>query len=412
MGFKHGIFFDEEVDDKAKLPDVSFLASTVHPASTPKTTNNSEKVAVLPEVKFLEPTNDKATNNEPANDNTSAEKTASQKAPTLPDVKFLEPVDDKTTINNTSVEKNTTPNAAVLPNVKISDTNNVVTTTQIKTDDINAKVPNVKFSSDSSHFDTTGNSNTNSAKLKKNKLFITISLIIIGVIFVIWLIIKIVLLSMYNKIVDYDHFLKGVDNQSTYTYASEFITEDYLEYDGIRFRNYIDDTFVKSDVENVNTENAIGYTSENYKSSLVVGNDYTYSKMYISYFDYFSDEDDMWDFFTSEEFRKKYIDKSNISNDFDFFTLVKEVNETKVSIFTPINELRRMGSLKLFASVTFPSINEIVVLAGEYDGYVFINENYKGINIESDDKRYFISLNGEYFNEEMYLDILNTITIE
>ena len=114
MGFKHGIFFDEEVDDKAKLPDVSFLASAAHPVSTPKTTNNSEKVAVLPEVKFLEPTNDKATNNEPANDNTSAEKTASQKAPTLPDVKFLEPVDDKTTINNTSVEKNTTPNAAVL----------------------------------------------------------------------------------------------------------------------------------------------------------------------------------------------------------------------------------------------------------------------------------------------------------
>lgn len=400
------------MDDKAKLPDVSFLASTAHPVSTPKTTNNSEKVAVLPEVKFLEPTNDKSTNNEPANDNTSAEKTASQKVPTLPDVKFLEPVDDKTTINNTSVEKNTTPNATVLPNVKISDTNNVVTTTQIKTDDIKVKSPNVKFVGDNSHVDTTGNSNTNSAKLKKNKLFITIGLIIIGVIFVIWLIIKIVLLSMYNKIVDYDHFLKGVDNQSTYTYASEFITEDYLEYDGIRFRNYIDDTFVKSDVENVNNENAIGYTSEDYNSSLVIGKDYTYSKMYISYFDYFSDEDDMWDFFTSEEFRKKYIDKINISNDFDFFTLVKEVNETKVSIFTPINKLRRMGSLKLFASVAFPSIDEIVVLAGEYDGYVFINDDYKGINIEHGKERYFISLNGEYFNEDMYLDILNSITIE
>lgn len=412
MGFKHGIFFDEEVDDKAKLPDVSFLASTAHPVSTPKTTNNSEKVAVLPEVKFLEPTNDKATNNEPANDNTSAEKTASQKVPTLPEVKFLEPVDDKTTINNTSVEKNTTPNAAVLPNVKISDTNNVVTTTQIKTDDIKAKSPNVKFVGDSSHVNTTGNSNTNSAKLKKNKLFITIGLIIIGVIFVIWLIIKIVLLSMYNKIVDYDNFLEGLNKKSTYTYASEFITEDYLEYEGIRFKNNIDDNFVESSFENGNAGKGISYINENYKSSLVVGKEYTYIRMYESFFDYFSDEDDMWDFFTSEKFRKNYIKKSNVENDFEFFELVKEVNETKVSIFTPINKLRRMGSLKLFASVAFPSIDEIVVLAGEYDGYVFINDDYKGINIEHGKERYFISLNGEYFNEDMYLDILNTITIE
>lgn len=407
MSFKHGIFFDEEVDDKAKLPDVSFLASASQPTSTPKTTNNSEKVAVLPEVTFLDPANTK-----PTDDNMVSKETPSKKEPTLPAVKFLESVDETTTVNNSSLEKNTTPNTAALPDVKLNETNNVVATTQIKTDDSKTKSTNVKFVGDSNPTDTNHNSNNDSAKQKRIKLFVMIGLIVIGVVFAIWLIIKIVLLSMYNKIVDYDHFLKGVDNQTTYTYASEFITEDYLEYEGIRFRNYIDDSFVKSDVENVNSENAVGYTSEDYNSSLVIGKDYTYSKMYISFFDDFSDEDDTWDFFTSEEFRKKYIEKSNISNDFDFFTLVKEVNETKVSIFTPINKLRRMGSLKLFASVAFPTVDEIVVLAGEYDGYVFINENYKGINIESNDRRYFISLNGEYFNEDMYLDILNTITIE
>ena len=86
--------------------------------------------------------------------------------------------------------------------------------------------------------------------------------------------------------------------------------------------------------------------------------------------------------------------------------------KNKISFTSSISEIIKVGSLKLFASSYLPDADEIMVLAGNYDGYILVTNEGNSINVEYSDKRYVITVNGNFFYDDMLQEIVNTLEIE
>lgn len=253
-----------------------------------------------------------------------------------------------------------------------------------------------------------------SSKIKSNKIS-TILLVIFFIILGLWLILKLLLVNWCNNITLEDEFLNGINNRSYYKTSTHKINDDlYLEFDDIKFVNFINNTFVSNKSSSLKGEDVISYSSSTYKTALNIGKEYSFVDMFIKEHTFFSDsENDMGiHFYLNSNKRENLLKENDVKNDLDFFTLVNDYSKIKVNILTPISKIREFGTVKLFASVVFPSVDELVILDGEYDGYVFKNEAVREIHIFDENGIHFICIIGDYFNNEMYEEILDTIVIK
>ena len=241
------------------------------------------------------------------------------------------------------------------------------------------------------------------------------SMIIIGCVlaFGLWLSVKIALVYSYNSICDYNFFIKGLDNQDTYTISeSKAKVNDYVEYEDIKFVNSLDSSFESSVSPTENDQEMLKYYSKEKRSTLTTSSENTFTEMYVKNDDYYKGSGSQFLIVAGERARENFLEKNGISNDIELFELMKDAQEKKVSIFTPIHKIREYGTLKIFSNEVLPSIDGIVLYDGVYEGYAFvINDRYKEINIWSKDKRYVIELIGTYFTDEVYTNILSTLEI-
>lgn len=246
---------------------------------------------------------------------------------------------------------------------------------------------------------------------RHNKL--KIIAVITAIILIIWLITKLLIVNAFYDIQVYDDFFNAYNNKIYYEIKDKYDGTDLFEYKNIKFKNYLDNTFKKTKVNTLKKDgSAVQYYSETEKSALNVGIDYSYTDMFSEEITYFSDDHLFVFFSNNKNIRKRILEKNNISNDLDLFRYMNDVNNTKVSIFTPIYKIEELASVKLFASVILPSIEEFVVLNGDYQGYVFVSEHVKEISIFKDNKKYFIGLLGNKFKYKDFEEILNSLVIE
>lgn len=60
-----------------------------------------------------------------------------------------------------------------------------------------------------------------------------------------------------------------------------------------------------------------------------------------------------------------------------------------------------------------PRMDNMSLISGSYNGYVFNMNNMKEVSILKNDKRYvFMFINDDYFIKEYIEDILNTVVIK
>lgn len=252
-------------------------------------------------------------------------------------------------------------------------------------------------------------------KLKnKNNTKAKVIAIIFGILVILWLIIKIMMVNAYNKIESVDAFFKAYSNKVYYEVNNNYKGNDLFTYKNIKFKNYINNSYEKlKDAKTLSKDGAIvQYYSSSEKAGIYVGYDYSYTDMFAEEITYFSN-DKLFIFFSNNQKTRKHILKDNdIYNDLDLLRYMEDVNNTKVTIFTPIYKIEELASVKLFSSVVLPSVEEFVLLDGAYQGYVLINNNVREICIFKDNKKYFITLLGDKFKYEDYEQILSSIVIE
>ena len=260
----------------------------------------------------------------------------------------------------------------------------------------------------------------NSSKIKSKKIS-TILLIIFFIILGLWLILKLLLVNWCNNITIQEEFLNGLNNRSYYKTSTHKINDDlYLEFEDIKFVNFINNTFVSDTVPTLSGNDAISYSSSTYKTALNIGKDYSYINMFTKEHTFFGDGEKMIPihFYLSENKREDLLEENDIKNDLDFFTLVKDYSKIKVNILTPISKIREFGTVKLFSSVVFPSIDELVILDGEYEGYVFKNWTNSNGDVVSTEATYTLTvvqdetLTANYEEEVAVTPVTLTLTKE
>lgn len=117
-----------------------------------------------------------------------------------------------------------------------------------------------------------------------------------------------------------------------------------------------------------------------------------------------------------------FLDKNNIKNDIDLFKYLEKNKNVKNNIFTSVKEMKENYLLQFMVSVAIPRIENITLIDGDYQGYIFNmkseNDNVSSIRearILFNDKVYtflFLNKNNEYFNNDYIQNILNTIVID
>ena len=252
--------------------------------------------------------------------------------------------------------------------------------------------------------------------MKKKKIKKRILLITGIIILIIWLIYKFLLVSWCNNITNVDEFFNGFNNKNYYNVSTKMLSNnEYFTYKNIRFKNYLDNTFRDKNITTTFLgEEAIQYFSKDKTAAVGIGHDYSVISLFSQEFEYFGDDAFVLSFFDiGAKGRNKILEKYSINNDIEFFELLEENANKKVSIFTPIYKIREIGTLNSFASIYCPVLDQVDVLTGDYKGYVFIiNDKLRQIHVYDGDKIYYISLIGEYFTNEMYEEVLNTLIIK
>ena len=249
-------------------------------------------------------------------------------------------------------------------------------------------------------------------KSKKKKKLIVIS-IILGILLACWLIFKILMVNAYHSIDSVDKFFDSFNTRIYYSVNSNYSGDDLFEYtDNIKFKNYIDDSFKKSEISTLKSDGkAFSYSASSKKTAINVGEEYSYVEMFKEELDYFTDDHMLEMFNINTKKREKLLKENNIKNDIDFFTYVKYVNNTDISIFTPIYKIEELASVKLFSSVVLPEIDSFWVLEGDLEGYTLVNKDFKEIVILKDNKKYFIGIFGKQFNSTVFEELLSSLEI-
>lgn len=113
-----------------------------------------------------------------------------------------------------------------------------------------------------------------------------------------------------------------------------------------------------------------------------------------------------------------FIEKNNIKNDAELIKSWSEYDfNQKFNIFTPIEMLREDFSIKTIVTISFPSIDKIYYLNGDFEGYILeinssnIERTCYEINILENGKRYIFTILSSDYDFEDVKEIVSTIKI-
>ncbi len=238
--------------------------------------------------------------------------------------------------------------------------------------------------------------------MKKEKIIIVItSIVIIGLIigFVGY---KIHLLNYYHKDINFNYEEISNDYKILKTYKINPVTLDdseYLTVENMHIKNEFQD-YTREVLSGVN-DIAIRYNKDNSYFSIGIT---------TPYLDYFKlDGILLDDKETSYKNRINYLDKKEITNDIELINLLNS-NAYKTNIFTSKNDLKGIYSLYNVASIL--NIKNITLIEGEYEGFISNpSALVREVSLYKNNKRYVLIFIGEEFTEEKVLELINTISI-
>ena len=108
------------------------------------------------------------------------------------------------------------------------------------------------------------------------------------------------------------------------------------------------------------------------------------------------------------------ITNTDLNNDIGLFNYLSKQKNIKNNLFTSIKKMKENYAIEYMTSVVMPTIDNITLINGDYEGYIFnIKSNTKEVSILKDNKRYaFIFIDKNNLTDEYLKSILSTIVID
>ena len=255
------------------------------------------------------------------------------------------------------------------------------------------------------------------SKIKNNKLktiiIIIASLIILFI--MIFIIYKSVLLMKYNvePISNYEEFVINLDFKNTIkVYKKTIDNNDYLIESDIKFRNDFrkytkikEKNIIKYNLYNDNTVESAFWISQSTQYIDV----FTSDSMAL----YSIDDDSNNSDFTDAD-RKYFLLRNDINNDLDFLEYIRDNYYIKNNLFMSKRSIKENYAVNLFVSVALPSIDNITLITGDYEGYIFnLTNGAREVHILRNNKSYIFSFIGNDITSDEYIqDLLSTLEIK
>ena len=218
----------------------------------------------------------------------------------------------------------------------------------------------------------------------------------------------------FDRPTNVEQVLKGINNKSEIKIIKRTLNEDeYFITDNFKIRNDFKDYVM--DKKNSDFEPSI-YRNE---SSTI-----TFSSNEVSYqmIDAFSAEDvtfygdgagELEKNFSKAD-RKFFLLKNDINNDVDFLLYVGDNYYKENNIFMDKRTMMENYAFNSFCSIVVPVIDELIIIKGDYLGYIMRSKSKDKVITEvsliRDNKRYGFLTNNQKFKDNDYLkDIISTI---
>lgn len=251
------------------------------------------------------------------------------------------------------------------------------------------------------------------SKIKSSVITIIILIVLVGLSYFGY---KFYLINKYtfDKPNNVEKVLKGINNKSEIKIIKRTLNKDeYLMLDNFKIRNDFEDYVL--DNKNSKFEPSI-YRNE---SSTI-----TFSSNEVNY--------QMIDAFSSEKVtfygdgageleknfskadRKFFLLKNDINNDVDFLLYVGNNYYKENNIFMDKRTMMENYAFNSFCSLVVPVIDELIIIKGDYLGYIMRSKSKDKVITEvsliRDNKRYGFLTNNQKFKDNDYIkDIISTI---
>lgn len=256
---------------------------------------------------------------------------------------------------------------------------------------------------------------------RKKKVFIIIGLLLVICVYFGYKGFNLFYYNINNLTTEnYDSIVNSLTIKDTITINTKKLeSDDYLTFRNIKVKNEFSNFKL---LENQFSDNNIKYAlydeNNNLKASFWMGITDSYVNLFKTDAILFGTEDKR----INNTNLTNFLDKNNIKNDIDLFKYLEKNKNVKNNIFTSVKEMKENYLLQFMVSVAIPRIENITLIDGDYQGYIFNmkseNDNISSIRearILFNDKVYtflFLNKNNEYFNNDYIQDILNTIVID
>ncbi len=188
-------------------------------------------------------------------------------------------------------------------------------------------------------------------------------------------------------------------------------SNDYFEYKNMKIRNDFKD-YSKMEDSAKNSSTKLVLKDENNKTIKAFWMGITDTYVYLLKNDktLFGTDDSR---ITNTDL-SNILKKNNINNDIDLFNYLSKQKNIKNNLFTSIKKMKENYAIEYMTSVVMPTIDNITLINGDYEGYIFnIKSNTKEVSILKDNKRYaFIFIDKNNLTDEYLKSILSTIVID
>lgn len=209
---------------------------------------------------------------------------------------------------------------------------------------------------------------------------------------------------LYSNNVNYGDIDTNINIKNTLIINSSNELIDPLSFDNVQFENNFSD-YQKKDVQGemlvsyvLTDSNGINQIFSFVKTDDIV-------KMMRDNNNSFDDKFKKLD-------KNNILEKYNIKNDIDLIKYMSKRKIEKSTIFSTKNKIIENYLFNYILINEFPSLNDITLITGIYDGYVINSEDLKIVNIIKDNKKYIFTFNGDAFTSEYIKEFLNSLFIK
>lgn len=213
-----------------------------------------------------------------------------------------------------------------------------------------------------------------------------------------------------NMTDEYEDYIKGLTIKDTITLKQQPL-DNYIEFNGIKVKNEFED-FEKLGAPQ-STEDSVKYVLYDKKRKVVASFWISTADTYVNILKSDKTLFGTGDKRVTNDNLTDLLEKNKINNDIELFKYLEKQKNTKNNIFTSVRKMKENYTLHFMVAVMLPSMDNISLIDGDYNGYIFnLKNNMKEVNILKNGKRYvFMFMNTDYFTDEYIEEILNSIEI-